>query len=324
MILVRRMRSFSMRAAGRCAALVLLASCGAGAEDADADRAGDTVARADATPVQICRMTRPKFTMPPELSETSGAALDPRTRGLFWTHGDSGADPVVYAIAANGQLIARVTLAGAQNRDWEDMAIGPCGGGQCVYAADIGNNRGRSGPMVLYRAPLPAAADGATATAEAFRARFPGGANLDAEAVFVTAEGEVYVINKGQRGPIELWRWPTPLQPGPVDLVHVRQLAGPPEQPGDVVTGAGASEDGRWVAVRTYGRLVVYRTADLLGSGGPAFSMDLAPLGEPVGEGVAMRSDGTVLLTSEAGGGGLLGHGVWLQCPLPGDSAGVR
>lgn len=319
---LRRMRSSSMRAAVSCAALVLLASCGAG--DSDGDGAPDTAARGDASPTQTCRMTRPAFSLPPELSETSGAALDPRTPGLFWTHGDSGAEPVLYALAANGQLVGRVALAGAQNRDWEDMAIGPCGGSQCVYAADIGNNGGRGRPMVLYRAPLPSATDAATAPAEAFRAGFPGGAGRDAEAVFVTAEGEVYVINKGQGHAIELWRWPTPLQPGPVDLVHVRQLAPNPQQPGDAVTGAGASEDGRWVAVRTYGRLAVYRTADLLGTGGPAFSMDLAPLGEPVGEGVAMRADGTVLLTSESGGRGLPGRAVWLSCPLPGDSALVR
>jgi hypothetical protein len=311
----RRMRLLSLRAAVPCAALVLLASCERGADDPGADGGGDTAVQANAGPT--CRISRPAFALPSELSETSGAALDPRTPGLFWTHGDSGAEPIVYAIAADGQMAAQVALTGARNRDWEDMAIGPCGGGQCVFAADIGNNGGRGREMVLYRAPLPAATDGASAPAEAFRARFPGGAGRDAEAVFVTAEGEVYIINKGQRHPIDLWRWPTPLQPGPVDLVRVRQLAPNPEQPGDAVTGAGASEDGRWVAVRTYGRLAVYRTADLLGSGGPAFSMDLAPLGEPVGEGVAMRSDGTVLLTSESGGRGIPGRAVWLQCPLP-------
>ncbi|HEU0297912.1 MAG TPA: hypothetical protein VFR37_00615 [Longimicrobium sp.] len=311
---------WTMRAAVLCAALVLLAACGARAEDPDAD-GGDTASRADAGAAQTCRITRPAVSLPPELNETSGAALDPRTPGLFWTHGDSGGEPAVYAIAANGQLAGRVVLTGARNRDWEDMAIGPCGGGQCVYAADIGNNGGRGRALVLYRAPLPAAADAATAPAEVFRAQFPGGAGRDAEAVFVTAEGEVYVINKGQRHPIELWHWPAPLQPGPVDLVRVRQLAARPRQPGDAVTGAGASEDGRWVAVRTYARLAVYRTADLLGGGGPAFSMELAPLGEPFGEAVAMRADGTVLLTSESGGSGLPGRAVWLQCPLPVDSA---
>jgi hypothetical protein len=184
-------------------------------------------------------------------------------------------------------------------------------------APAIGNNQSSAGnEMVLYRAPLPRPGDAATRPAEVFRARFPGGGR-DTEAMFVAADGGVYLVNKGQRTDIELWRWPTPLRPGPVDLVRVRVLAPEPQQPGDAVTGAGASRDGRWVALRTYGRLALYRTADLLGSGEAAFSMDLAPLGEPQGEGVAMRSDGTVLLTSESGEGALPGRAAWLQCPLP-------
>jgi hypothetical protein len=135
--------------------------------------------------------------------------------------------------------------------------------------------------------------------------------------MFVTTDGGVYLINKGQHDEIELWRWPTPLRPGPVDLVRVRTLAPEPGSPMDAVTGAGASQDGRWVAVRTYSRLLLYRTADLLGSGEPAFSMDLTPLNEPQGEGVAMRADGTVMLTSESGGHKLAAQAAWLQCPLP-------
>lgn len=298
-----------MRPVPAAAALVLLASCGGGT-----DGGGDAAGRADS--VQTCRIAGEGVALPSEVGETSGAALDPRTPGVFWTHGDSGSEPVLHAFAGDGQPAAQVAVTGAANRDWEDMAIGPCDGGRCVYVADIGSNLGQREEIVLYRAPLPGLDDAATQPAEAFRASFPGGGR-DAEALFVTADGGVYVINKGPREPIELWRWPTPLQPGPVDLVRVRQLAPRPEQPGDAVTGAGASEDGGWVAVRTYGRLALYRTADLLGSGGPAFSMDLAALGEPQGEAVALRADGAVLLTSEGGQRGLPGRAHWLRCPLP-------
>ena len=303
----------STRAAVAAAALLLCAACERpAAEDAaraDGGSAGDGA--------QTCRVVRQGVSMPEEVTEASGAALDPRLPEVFWTHGDSGTDPVLYAVSAEGQLAGRVLVSGARNRDWEDMAIGPCPGGDCVYVGDLGNNRpGSRNEVVLYRAPLPAPGDAATRPAEVFRARFPGGGR-DTEAMFVTTDGGVYLVNKGQSDDIELWRWPLPLQPSPVDLVRVRALAREPEQPGDAVTGAGASRDGRWVAVRTYGRLALYRTADLLGTGGPAFSMDLAPLGEPQGEGVAMRADGTVLLTSESGEGALPGRAAWLQCPLP-------
>jgi hypothetical protein len=307
---LRSMQMPWMRAAVLVAALVLSAAgCRRPAAD-DADAAADA---GD----QTCRIVRHGLALPHEISESSGAALDPRSTEVFWSHGDSGAEPAVYALSSDGQLVGRVVVSGATNRDWEDMAIGPCPGGDCVYLGDIGNNQpGRRNEMVLYRVPLPQLTDSATAPAQVFRARFPGGGR-DTEALFVTSDGGVYLVNKGQSDDIELWRWPTPLQPGPVDLVRVRTLAPEPDQPGDAVTGASASHDGRWVAVRTYGRLVLYRTADLLGSGTSAFSMDLAPLGAAQGEAVAIRADGTVLLTSEAGDQGLAAQAAWLQCPLP-------
>jgi hypothetical protein len=302
----------SIRAAVSVAALVLFAGC----ERAGAVDEVPPQAAAASSGTQTCRVASRAVALPDAMNETSGAALDPRAPGVFWTHGDSGTDPVLFAVDAQGRLVGRVVVSGARNRDWEDMAIGPCPGGDCVYVADIGNNRpGSRNELVLYRAPLPQPTDSATQPAEVFRARFPGGGR-DSEALFVNADGGVYLVNKGQRDDIELWRWPTPLQAGPVDLVRVRVLAPKPEQPGDAVTGAAATRDGRWVALRTYGRLVLYRTVDLLGSGAPAFSMDLAPLGEPQGEGVAVRADGTVLLTSESGQGALPGRAAWLQCPL--------
>lgn len=307
----RWMQIRSMRAALSLAALVLSAGCerpGAGG-DAPADTAQA------AAPGQTCRIVRRDVALA-EVSESSGVAFDPRAEGVFWTHGDSGADPVVFAFTADGRAAGRVVVAGARNRDWEDVAVGPCEGGDCLYLGDIGNNTSRKRDITLYRAPLPALADSTTRPAEAFRARFPGDGR-DTEAMFVTTDGGVYLINKGQHDQIELWRWPTPLQPGPVDLVRVRTLAPEPGHPGDAVTGAGSSQDGRWVAVRTYARLLLYRTADLLGSGQPAFSMDLSPLNEPQGEGVSMRADGTVVLTSESGGHGLSAQATMLQCPLP-------
>lgn len=300
------------QALASAAVLALAAGCG------DARGAEDDVAQADSPAASgwQCRITGREVPLPAEVREASGAALDRRARGVFWTHGDSGRPPLLFAIGVNGQLLGRVRVQGARNRDWEDLAIGACPGGDCVYVGDVGDNRGSRREIVLYRAPLPSYADTATRPAEVFRARYPGGAR-DTEALFVTPQGEVYLVDKGRRDGVGLWRWPTPMVPGPVDLQLVRQVAPPPRQPGDFVTGAGASQDGRWVAVRTYGRLALYRTADLLGGGGPAFTMDLTPLGEPQGEGVAVESDGTVLLTSEGRERTNPGRAAWLQCSLP-------
>jgi hypothetical protein len=295
------------------AAALLLAAGGCGPR-ADADEVGADSAGAEAG--WACRLTNAEVNLGTHVREASGAALDRRTPGLFWTHGDSGNPPVLFGMGRNGELLARARVTGARNRDWEDMAIGPCPGGTCVYVGDIGNNVGGEMDLVLYRALVPAVSDTATARAEEYRARFPG-RGRDAEALFVMPQGDVYLVTKGRTDPVELWRWPTPLRPGTVQLERVRELAPRVQQLGDMVTGAGASPDGRWVALRTYGRLAIYRAADLLGTGGPAYTMDLAPLGESWGEAVAIESDGTLLLVSEGRDRTTGSRAAWLQCALP-------
>ena len=68
------------------------------------------------------------------------------------------------------------------------------------------------------------------------------------------------------------------------------------------ITGASASADGRWVALRTLHSLSLYRTE---GGAVNALSnplvMDLKDVGEEQGEGVALGDSGAVFLTSEAG-----------------------
>lgn len=287
------------------ASLLALSACGAeaGAEQA----AGGAEARA-------CRVVERETPLPPPLGESSGLAASRRHRGVVWTHNDSGGEPTVYGVNLAGDRVASVRVTGAENRDWEDMAMGPCpGGGDCLYLADIGNN-GNGREVALYRVPEPAPGDRETPKAERFTARYPSG-SPDAEALFVLPDGSVYLVTKGNRDPIELYRWPLQAE-GDARLELVRQLAPRPEQIGDRVTGADASPNGRWVAIRTYSTLALYRTPELLAGGGPAYTTDLTPLGEPQGEAVSLGDDGTVVLTTEGGSHSFPGGKARLSCPL--------
>lgn len=292
--------------------MLAAAGCGGGAGE---PRAGAGAA-APVADEAACRIVRRDVLLDKAVRETSGAAMDPGEPGTVWTHNDSGHEPEVFAFGPEGRLRGRVSVEGARNQDWEDMAAGPCPAGACLFLFDTGDSdRKRGDAVALYRFPLPPAGAERTAAAERFEARFPGG-NRDTEAGFVLPDGSVYLVNKGQEDPIELWRWPTPLAEGPVELERVRTLAPRPGQPGDRVTAAAATPDGRWVAVRTYGRLALYRTADLLGGGEAAFTTDLTPLGEPQGEAVAIADDGTVVLTSESGSGAFPPRMTRLECTL--------
>jgi hypothetical protein len=294
---------------GLAAVLALVAAAGCHTDRPD----GGSTAEAG------CTLAGPPVVLPDDVRESSGVEPVSGAEGLFWTHNDSGWGPDLHAISADGRLVATVRVRGATNRDWEDMAAGPCDAGRCLYLGDIGDNDARHEEIVLWRIPEPAPRGGRTdAPAERFAARYPGGPR-DAEGLFVLPDGAVYVVTKGREAPVELFRWPTPLEAGPVELQSVRVLRPAPEQVGDMATGAASSPDGRWVAIRSYATLDLWRTETLLGGGGsPELIVDLLALGEPQGEAVAFARGDTLLLTSEGTGEGSPPRATRLVCRLPG------
>ena len=287
------------------AAAVSVGGCG--------EEAGAEQGRVAST-ARSCQVLVKETPLPPPVGESSGLAVSRRHRGMFWTHNDSGGDPAVYGVNLAGERLASVTVKGAENSDWEDMALGPCpGGGDCLYLADTGNNGNRR-EISLYRVPEPEPEHQETEKAERFTARFPQG-SPDTEAIFVLPDGAVYLVTKGNQSPIELYRW-TLREEGDARLELLHRLAPRPEQIGDRVTGASASPDGQWVAIRTYSTLALYRTPELLAGRGPTYTTDLTVLGESQGEAVSLSDDGTVVLTSEGGSHSFPGGMSRLSCSV--------
>jgi len=312
------------RAAPAVAALLAAAACRADDAPVRDQRSQATVTPADAAAVAPaeCEVLDKGIALTNGLEESSGLA-ESRTRpGVYWTHNDSGNDPDVYPITANGRQLGVVRVEGAHDRDWEDIAAGRCpgGAGQCLYIADTGDNGRGEGEgkhrvrLVVLPEPDPRAT---RAQAREYEAELPG-KRTDIEAMALLPDGSLYLVSKGIRNEVELFRWPTPLRVGETaTLQRIRRLAPEAAQMGDRVTGASASPNGKWVAVRTYAALAFYRTADLLGSGRPFSQLDLEPLAEPQGEAVSLADDGTVLLTSEGPGHHLPGTLARLRCILP-------
>src|ERR1044072_8869678 len=87
------------------------------------------------------------------VSESSGLAASRLTPGAYWTHNDSGDGPFVYAFDTRGDSLGVFRVAGAQARDWEDMAAGPGpeGGKSYLYLGDIGDNNSSRAEVVAYR-----------------------------------------------------------------------------------------------------------------------------------------------------------------------------
>jgi hypothetical protein len=250
-----------------------------------------------------------------ELAEASAIAASRRNPGAFWAINDSG-DPVIYALDAMGAVTGQIRLTGARVDDWEAIAVGPCGSGSCVYLGDIGDNDGTRKQITIYQVAEPAATTESSATAEAFHATYPDGPQ-DAESLFITSDGSMYIVTKGVKSSVALYRFPRDLRPGAsVQLQRVAKPREPGKSPNsDRITDAASSPDGRWILLRTNRSVTFHHTKELMaGNWRPAHIVDLANLDEPQGEGVTFTADGTLVVVGEGGGQSAPGTFARLAC----------
>ena len=192
--------------------------------------------------------------VPDPVVEASGLAASSQNPGVVWTHNDSGGAPVIYALGRKARMRAALPLAGAVNRDWEDMAVAPGAPGapDWLYVADIGDNNGAWPSVRVYRVPEPMLAGVAPGSILAavqpgsVELAYPGGPR-NAEALVVDPNGgDLYVITKDDSR-AEVYRARRPAFLGEsVTLVLQGRL------PFGGVTGASACASGRTVLVRRY------------------------------------------------------------------------
>ena len=247
-----------------------------------------------------------------ELPEASGLAASQQPQ-MFWTHNDS-AEPVVFAIGAEGRVRGRVRVAGASVTDWEAVTTAPCDTGACLFVGDIGDNDHTRSMIIVYRTPEPSAEARTTDDAVAIEGVYPDGPQ-DAEAMFVS-DGQLFVVTKGEGARARVYRFPS-LEPSTrhtLQLVATLTSAAPEKT--YRITDAAVSPDARWVALRTNDLVLFYvREALLQGVPGTPLSFDVRGLREPQGEGIAWADPTTLLLAGESEGAGTFAS---ISCNLPG------
>jgi len=253
------------------------------------------------------------------LNETSGLAASRTWPGILWSHNDSGHDPVLFATDTTGADRGRFTLMGAENRDWEDLALGPCPQGTCLYVAETGDNPENNRSAAIYRFPEPdPAIAGLVRGVERLVFRYPDRPR-DVEAIFLAPDSSVHLVSKGVRSEIAHYRLPPSAwsAPGPVvaERLPMPNLGGGIRR---LVTGAAIAPDGTTVMLLTYRdiwRLTLSADGSLVPSG-PLEPCDLTGL-LPQAEAVTwFGEDGTLLLSSEAGRG-QRAQLVAVRCPWP-------
>jgi hypothetical protein len=258
--------------------------------------------------------------LPAELREASGVAVSRTQPGVVWSHNDSGNAPNLYAIDLKGRLLATVSVADVEARDWEDLSEGPCPGDakaqQCLYIADSGNND-RSREILTIFVVVEPSISGATPAqplvvrAQSFRYRYPN-MTEDAEALAVLPNGDVTIVTKGRTPEIAFFGLSQAdiargIMSGDVLAARYQGDTGimPNQGLGRWVTAAAISPDGTTLAVRTYSEIFFY-SAETRANGRrwrnlnrPCFLGDV----EPQGEAIDFLDENTLLLASETSQG---------------------
>ena len=247
--------------------------------------------------------------------ESSGVAVSRAHPGILWTHNDSGDGPYLYATDLRGSDRGFLLVPGAHAVDWEDMSLGPCPtrAGSCVYLADTGDNLETRRAVTVYAVAEPDPPTGPGDTLRTTNApavlqlRYPDGAH-DVEAVYVSPrDSALYLVSKGRSGHIAVYRvarveWSADpdsiVTAARLQILDIRPDAGA----GRWVTGAAIRQDGRLVAIRTYGEIFFFHP----GVGGrltPARerSCEIGGIDEPGGgEAIDFVDDSALVVTSEA------------------------
>ena len=248
----------------------------------------------------------------PELHEASGLAAGRRNADLLWSHNDSGSDPVLFAFHKDGTAAGKVAVNGAAAEDWEALSIGPCGKDSCLFIGDIGDNDAKRAELTIYRLPEPEAS-AASANAEAIRVAYPDGAH-NAEGMFVTSDGSLVIVTKGDTGAIAVYKAPSLPAGEKVTLQKIGTI-GPRTAGGQRITDAAISNDGEWVVLRSRHSMTYYPAAAFLrGEFRPSAEIDLRALREPQGEGIAFGAGGTLYVAGEGGGRQRAGTLAVLSC----------
>ncbi len=236
----------------------------------------------------------------PAATELSGLVVSPARRDVLWSLNDSGNPASLLAITTTGRTVADVTVAGAQNVDWEDIAAGP---GGSLLVGDIGDNLGARASIVVYRVPesldaVPAR-PASVAPAARYALRYPDGGH-DAEALlFDRASATIVIVTKSFTGAGRVYaarrpssrRVSTLRRTGTVDL--------------GAVTAGDVSADGRTIVLRTYDGAYAWRRR---AGESVAAALRRRPctikaglLGEGQGEALALTRDGRAFYTVPEG-----------------------
>ena len=213
-----------------------------------------------------CRDTTFAFVAPKGIvnwiDEASGLSASSKRKKSLYTHEDSNNQNKVYLFSSdNGSYQGSVMLVGAQNDDWEDMALsyGPTAGVHYLYVADIGDNKAKRTYKQIYRIPEPPVDtyiipfDEHVTGAETIEFIYDDG-KRDAECLLVDPlTKDLYIVTK-REAKSQVYKIAYPQSTNSVNTaerIHTLDFR--------EVTGGDVSLDGDYVVLKTYEKLFLWK-----------------------------------------------------------------
>lgn len=248
------------------------------------------------------------------VTEASGMTFSRRDPEKLWILNDSGCSAELHLTGSDGADLGHVTVKGARNVDWEDIASFESGGRSWLLIADTGDNDAKrpERSLLLLEEPAPpaggAAISGEVAVSREIRFRYAGGPR-DCEAVAVDSVNRRILLVSKRTQPPELHELPLDPVDGGDPLTTRRIGTLRTEAPGgglipfrDQPTGMDISADQSLAAIVTYYGVFLFprKPAESWEAAFARPPLVLAPHQTAQAESIALSRDGaTIRVVSE-------------------------
>ncbi len=206
------------------------------------------------------------------ITEASGLAASRRYEDRLWVLNDGGNAMQLYAVGIDGSNRGQLTITGAKNHDWEDMASFVWNEKPYLLIADMGDNQAKRDRCYLYfvREPEMPGADSAPVvrTIEFIYEDGP----RDAESLAVDVPGKRILILSKRDDPPVLYELPLFPKTGGIQIARrITRIVGLPQPSladvfanpvlgklGDAPTAMDILPDGSAAVVMTYRSILFY------------------------------------------------------------------
>lgn len=231
----------------------------------------------------------------PVLEEMSGLAFSKKHPDKFYTHTDSGGEAAVYVLDSLGNETGKIILEEVENRDWEDIAVGPGPKGKSyVYVAEIGDNLGIYKSVKIYRFPEPESLEKTvTLKPDVLKFHYPDGA-MDAESLFVDpVSGDLFVVSKRDK---ENTLFRLNSNDFGKKRVVAKELG---KLPFTSATAADISQDGSKIVIKNYFKIYYWERSqgESVAETLAKVPKELPYVPEPQGEAIGFQPDGKAFYT---------------------------